>query len=241
VTNRPPGGQDSAEDNSRKHHYYEGTPVATERKRPVISDGLPSQLPDIDPEETAEWVESLDGVIDERGAKRARYIMLRLLERARERQVGVPPLTTTDYINTIPSDVCGTLVLFMGCGNDASTTRPAAQTAPMSTNPAAGQAAPTVAAEEKEDAMNAAATAATREQNRIQELIETARTLTGQNKFVEALKALGELSGLELSPEQRGVVDALKKTAEQQAAKAVSDEAVARTSITPGSPLGGGQ
>ncbi|MET8280758.1 pyruvate dehydrogenase (acetyl-transferring), homodimeric type [Micromonospora sp. NPDC005174] len=75
--------------------------MATERKRPVISDGLPSQLPDIDPEETSEWVESLDGVIDERGAKRARYVMLRLLERARERQVGVPPLTTTDYINTI--------------------------------------------------------------------------------------------------------------------------------------------
>ncbi|MBG6063860.1 pyruvate dehydrogenase (acetyl-transferring), homodimeric type [Micromonospora ureilytica] len=78
--------------------------MATERKRPVISDGLPSQLPDIDPEETSEWVESLDGVIDERGAKRARYVMLRLLERARERQVGVPPLTTTDYINTIPSE-----------------------------------------------------------------------------------------------------------------------------------------
>ena len=75
-----------------------------ERKRPVISDGLPSQLPDIDPEETAEWLESLDGVIDERGAKRARYVMLRLLERARERQVGVPPLTTTDYINTIPPE-----------------------------------------------------------------------------------------------------------------------------------------
>jgi pyruvate dehydrogenase E1 component len=78
--------------------------VATERKRPVISDGLPSQLPDIDPEETTEWVESLDGVIDERGAKRARYIMLRLLERARERNVGVPPLTTTDYLNTIPPE-----------------------------------------------------------------------------------------------------------------------------------------
>jgi pyruvate dehydrogenase E1 component len=78
--------------------------VATERKRPVISDGLPSQLPDIDPEETNEWVESLDGVIDERGAKRARYVMLRLLERARERQVGVPPLTSTDYINTIPPE-----------------------------------------------------------------------------------------------------------------------------------------
>src|SRR4051794_17204813 len=81
-----------------------GLPVATERKRPVISDGLPSQLPDIDPAETSEWVESLDGLIDEHGAKRARYVMLRLLERARERQVGVPPLTTTDYINTIPPE-----------------------------------------------------------------------------------------------------------------------------------------
>nr|WP_269746702.1 pyruvate dehydrogenase (acetyl-transferring), homodimeric type [Catenuloplanes japonicus] len=69
-----------------------------------MSDGLPSQLPDIDPEETSEWVESLDGVIDEAGAKRARYVMLRLLERARERQVGVPPLTSTDYINTIPPE-----------------------------------------------------------------------------------------------------------------------------------------
>jgi pyruvate dehydrogenase E1 component len=78
--------------------------VATERKRPVITAGLPSQLPDIDPEETSEWVESLDGVIDERGTKRARYVMLRLLERARERQVGVPSLTTTDYINTIPPE-----------------------------------------------------------------------------------------------------------------------------------------
>ncbi|BCB79035.1 hypothetical protein Pflav_054450 [Phytohabitans flavus] len=78
--------------------------MATERKRPVISDGLPSQLLDIDPEETREWIESLDAVIDERGAKRARYVMLSLLERARERQVGVPPLTTTDYINTIPPE-----------------------------------------------------------------------------------------------------------------------------------------
>jgi pyruvate dehydrogenase E1 component len=78
--------------------------VSSERKRPVISDGLPSQLPDIDPSETLEWIESLDGVIDERGRQRARYVMLRLLERARERHIGVPPLTTTDYINTIPPE-----------------------------------------------------------------------------------------------------------------------------------------
>lgn len=79
-------------------------PARAAGRRPVITDGLPSQLPDIDPEETAEWVESLDGVLDARGRPRARYVMLRLLERARERQIGVPPLTTTDYLNTIPPE-----------------------------------------------------------------------------------------------------------------------------------------
>ena len=71
---------------------------------PVISDGLPSQLPDIDPEETSEWLESLDAVVDVQGKTRARYLMLKLLERARERQVGVPGLRSTDYVNTIPPE-----------------------------------------------------------------------------------------------------------------------------------------
>jgi pyruvate dehydrogenase E1 component len=62
---------------------------------------MPGQLPDIDAEETEEWLDSLDAVIDANGRARARYLMLRLLEKARERQVGVPSLTLTDYINTI--------------------------------------------------------------------------------------------------------------------------------------------
>ncbi len=70
----------------------------------VISDGLPSQIPDVDPDETGEWLESLDSVIDVQGRERARYLMLKLLERARESQVGVPPLRSTDYVNTIPAD-----------------------------------------------------------------------------------------------------------------------------------------
>src|SRR5690348_9431046 len=70
----------------------------------VITDGLPSQLPDLDPEETREWLESLDSVINMAGRGRARYLMLKLLERARERQVGVPALRSTDYINTIPPE-----------------------------------------------------------------------------------------------------------------------------------------
>ncbi|WP_300612008.1 pyruvate dehydrogenase (acetyl-transferring), homodimeric type [Corynebacterium sp.] len=76
----------------------------TSSSRPVIHEGLPTQLPDIDPEETQEWVDSFDSMVDERGRERARYVMLRLLERAREKQVGVPALRSTDYINTIPPE-----------------------------------------------------------------------------------------------------------------------------------------
>jgi len=70
----------------------------------IISDGLPSQLPDVDPSETSEWLESLDAVVDHAGRNRARFLMLSLLQRARENQVGVPSLRSTDYINTIPSE-----------------------------------------------------------------------------------------------------------------------------------------
>ena len=77
-----------------------------ERQDPpaIISDGLPSQLPDVDPDETAEWLESLDAVVENAGRNRARFLMLSLLKRARESQVGVPSLRSTDYINTIPSE-----------------------------------------------------------------------------------------------------------------------------------------
>nr|WP_240044209.1 pyruvate dehydrogenase (acetyl-transferring), homodimeric type [Nocardioides albidus] len=70
----------------------------------VIHEGLPTQLPDIDPDETRDWIESFDALVQERGRERARYVMLRLLERAREAQVGVPALRSTDYINTIPPE-----------------------------------------------------------------------------------------------------------------------------------------
>ena len=53
--------------------------------RAVITDGLPSQLPDTDPDETQEWLDSLDAVVDNAGRERARYVMLRLIERSRAR------------------------------------------------------------------------------------------------------------------------------------------------------------
>jgi pyruvate dehydrogenase E1 component len=79
-------------------------PQSGQERPPVIHEGLPTQLPDIDPDETAEWLSSLDDMIDSRGRSRARYVMLKLLERAREQNVGVPALRSTDFINTIPPE-----------------------------------------------------------------------------------------------------------------------------------------
>jgi len=56
---------------------------------------------DSDPEETAEWQESLDALVAAEGRQRAREIMLNLLKRSKELHLGVPMVPTTDYINTI--------------------------------------------------------------------------------------------------------------------------------------------
>jgi pyruvate dehydrogenase E1 component len=66
-----------------------------------IFDQFKQQLPDIDPVETQEWVDSLDAVVQAEGPDRARFILYRLLKRARQLQVGLPTLTQTRYINTI--------------------------------------------------------------------------------------------------------------------------------------------
>ena len=70
---------------------------------PLIRDGVASYLHDNDPEETREWMDSLDGLLDHSDPERARYLMLRLLERATAKRVEMPSLTSTDFVNTIPT------------------------------------------------------------------------------------------------------------------------------------------
>src|SRR3954471_16844345 len=70
----------------------------------MIFDGFAHQVPDIDPEETAEWVDSFDAVLDAPGKGRARFLLMKLLERAREQQVGFPATVSSPYVNTIPPD-----------------------------------------------------------------------------------------------------------------------------------------
>src|SRR5918996_1018510 len=61
------------------------------------------QIPDRDPQETAEWLEALGAVIEESPA-RARFLMHQLIREARNRSIGLPSLVSTPYINTIPPE-----------------------------------------------------------------------------------------------------------------------------------------
>ena len=70
----------------------------------MIIDGFVHQLPDADPEETGEWLDALGQIIDEGGEGRARFLMARLIEYARSRNIGVPASVSTPYINTIPPE-----------------------------------------------------------------------------------------------------------------------------------------
>ena len=67
-------------------------------------DHIVDQLVDIDPSETAEWNASFDAALANAGPVRARYLMLSLLKRAQEKNIGIAGLRQTDYINSIPSD-----------------------------------------------------------------------------------------------------------------------------------------
>ncbi len=62
-------------------------------------------VPDLDPGETQEWVESLDAVLDQRGPGRARFLVRKLLKHSEYRDIGLPAAVTTPYMNTIaPED-----------------------------------------------------------------------------------------------------------------------------------------
>ncbi len=65
---------------------------------------LNQQLPDIDPEETREWVESLQSVVRDSGERRARGLIRMLLQKARSLNLNIPEVVQTPYINTIPPE-----------------------------------------------------------------------------------------------------------------------------------------
>src|SRR5574343_521372 len=63
-----------------------------------------NELPDTNPDETAEWREAFEALLATEGPQRARYILDQLAQRARTPQVGWSPERVTPYVNTIPAE-----------------------------------------------------------------------------------------------------------------------------------------
>ncbi|WP_372406275.1 pyruvate dehydrogenase (acetyl-transferring), homodimeric type [Streptomyces luteireticuli] len=61
------------------------------------------QLPDQDPAETAEWLESLDSAARTGGPHRTAHLLRRMAERAGHLGADLPPLLETPYVNTVPT------------------------------------------------------------------------------------------------------------------------------------------
>ncbi|MFI5143821.1 MAG: pyruvate dehydrogenase (acetyl-transferring), homodimeric type, partial [Thermoanaerobaculales bacterium] len=74
--------------------------MGTERGEAMSELAFKQQLYDLDPEETREWIESLDHVLETQGPERAKFLLRKVLKRARMQHLGME-LIHTPYINTI--------------------------------------------------------------------------------------------------------------------------------------------
>ena len=63
-----------------------------------------SQVSDVDPAETQEWIDSLEYVINSKGEERAQYLLSILEARARNEGVDIAIKSNTPYINSIHVD-----------------------------------------------------------------------------------------------------------------------------------------
>ena len=60
---------------------------------------------DRDPQETQEWIESLEAVLDVEGTDRAHFLLEKLVDKARRSGTYLPYSANTAYLNTIPSSM----------------------------------------------------------------------------------------------------------------------------------------
>ena len=62
-----------------------------------------AMTPDIDPQETQEWLEAIDAVLANEGTERAHFLLETLIDKARRSGAYLPYNPTTAYVNTIPT------------------------------------------------------------------------------------------------------------------------------------------
>jgi len=58
--------------------------------------------PDIDPQETQEWLDALEAVLEREGVERAHYLLERMIDKARRSGAYLPYSANTAYVNSIP-------------------------------------------------------------------------------------------------------------------------------------------
>ena len=63
-----------------------------------------ANLPDNDQQETQEWLDALDSVLENEGPERAHFLISQLIDKARQAGTDLPFSATTPYLNTIPLD-----------------------------------------------------------------------------------------------------------------------------------------
>ena len=69
----------------------------------VQNDVDPQDRKDVDPQETQEWLESIDAVLNVHGAERAHWLLEQLVDHARRQGAYLPYSAETAYLNTIPT------------------------------------------------------------------------------------------------------------------------------------------
>ena len=76
----------------------------TDQQQRAIESRYMADLPDNDPQETQEWLDALDSVLEHESAERAHYLISQLVRKAHLAGVALPISTITPYLNTIPLD-----------------------------------------------------------------------------------------------------------------------------------------
>ena len=64
---------------------------------------MASSIPDIDPQETQEWLDAIDAVLEQEGTERAHFLLETLIDKSRRSGANLPFNPTTAYVNTIPT------------------------------------------------------------------------------------------------------------------------------------------
>src|SRR4249920_1140719 len=87
----------------RRHPTLRQGPIDAHRGHHREEDSM-DMNPDVDPQETKEWLDAIDGVLEHEGPDRAHFLIEQVIDKARRRGAHMPFSANTAYINTIPVD-----------------------------------------------------------------------------------------------------------------------------------------